>query len=144
MLTVPCLSNQLFLLHHCLLLSASLTPLLITLRAIKLASTLISAMYLSHYGWNQPDLSLTSPTIPTTQMLASGFTSITRHYQYEATKDYVLITDGENPSQIYDNLSHIPPAEPTYSPTDFPYGWSPHIEDFCQDTGHHPDCLDPV
>ena len=25
----------------------------------------------------------------------------------------------------------------------FPYGWSYTIEDFCEEHGHHPDCMDP-
>ena len=126
MLTMLALGNQLIYLHYYLRLSTALIPYTITSRVIRLALTLISVIYPSHYRWNQPDLSLTSPTIPTTQILASGFTSITKEYQYKATQDYVLITDGENESQVYDNLSHIPPSTPPYPHIDFPYGWSPH------------------
>ena len=77
-------------------------------------------------------------------MLASGFTfTKIRDYVYESNQDYVLITDGEE-SKVYSNVAHIPPMEPTYSLVNYPYGWSPHIEDFCQEHGHHPNCIDPT
>ena len=141
MLSVPTLSNRIIHLHYHMGLAATLAPLPISSEGIKLALTLISAIYPSIYSWNRPDLSLTSLTIPTIPMLASGstFTKI-RDYLYESTWDYVLITNREE-SKIYSNVAPIPPSEPTYSPVDYPYGWSPHIEDFCKDFEHHPDAL---
>lgn len=144
MLSVPTLGNRLIHLHHHLGLAAALAPLPISSEGIKLALTLISALYPSVYGWNRPDLSLTSLITPTIPMPASEFTfKMNRDYLYETTRDYVLITNGED-SRIYSNIAHIPPSEPTYSPKEYPYGWSPHIEDFCKDSGHHPDCVDPI
>ena len=29
-------------------------------------------------------------------------------------------------------------------PTNYPYGWTPGIEEFCQVNNYHPDCLDPI
>jgi len=31
-----------------------------------------------------------------------------------------------------------------YGQTDYPYGWSAGIEDFCQTHNHHPDCTNPI
>ena len=144
MLSVPTLGNRVIYLHHHMSLAAALAPLPISSEVIKLALTLISAIYPSIFGWNRPDLSLISLTIPTTLTPASGFTfTRIRDYVYESNQDYVLITDGEE-SKVYSNVAHIPPSEPTYSLVEYPYGWSPHIEDFCQEHGHHPDCTDPI
>ena len=52
MLSVPTLSNRIVHLHYHMGLAATLAPLPISSEGIKLALTLISAIYPSIYGWN--------------------------------------------------------------------------------------------
>ena len=96
---------------------ATLDPLPIPPPSINLALTLISTLSLSCYGWNFPNHSPTSLTIPMTQMPVTKSTSSTEVYQFGQVNEGILITGRNGSHRLYQDRSHIltprPPASTT-------------------------------
>jgi len=123
---------------------AALNQLSLTTPFTSMAVTLISATYPSRYGWNLPDMLITSPTIPTCRIPASESHSLTESYQFSQFKDGIAVK-GPDSLQVYHDKSHIPAHTQgfQYDLITYPYGWSDGIESFCKIGQYHPHCADP-
>ena len=141
---VPTPLNFMYLRYDRNAVFAALSQLSLTEPFTSMAVTLISATYPSHYGWNLPDLSIISPTIPTHRTPASESHSSTESYQYIQLNDGITI-GGPDSLQVYQNKSHFPPCVQgfQYDPVTYPYGWSDGIESFCKIGRYHPLCTEP-
>jgi hypothetical protein len=141
---VPMPLNLMYPCYDCGAVFAALDLLPISTPFINIAVTLISAMYPSHYGWNLPNLSITSPTILTGQIPVSELHSTADLYWYTQLDDGIAI-QGLNSQYIYHDKSHIPPCVQgfQYDLFTYPYGWSAGIESFCLLGDYHPCCTDP-
>jgi len=141
---VPTPLNFMYPWYNCGAVFATLNQLPLTAPFTDMAVTLISAMYPSRYGWNLPDLSITSPIILTRETPASESHSSTEPYQYVQLNDGITI-GGPDSLQVYWDKSHFPPHVQgfQYDPVTYPYGWSDGIESFCKIGRYHPLCTEP-
>ena len=141
---IPLLVHPLFMRQHRRLVCVALRRLPVTLPLVSMALTLLSAVYPHHYGWNHHVSYPISPTslIPPTPAIRHP--SLTDSFYYQLG-DGIVIHKGES-QLIYDNKAYIPTRLPSRSehPTDYLFGWSMGIENYCQLHDHHPDCLDPI
>jgi len=112
---------------------------------IGMALTLISMIYPSQYGWNQPAESRTSPTILMSLMPASGSISNTEICYYEQFRNGIILRKGDD-YHVYHDKSYIPMRNQKSpgSLIDYLFGWTTAIEEFCQSTSHHPNCTNPI
>jgi hypothetical protein len=124
---------------------AALHALPIGLPYISMASTLITATYPFHYGWNHPVSFPMSHITPIHPIPASRYTSLTETYSYSQFNDGVIIHKGST-QHVYNDKSYLPTLgrDRSDNPSDYPFGWSLGIEAHCQQHGHHPDCTDPI
>jgi len=112
---------------------------------IGMVLTLISMIYPSQYGWNQPAESCTSPTILMSLTPASESISNTEICYYEQFRDGIILQKGDD-YHVYHDKSYIPTRNQKSlgSLVNYPFGWTTAIEEFCQSTGHHPNCANPI
>ena len=146
MIRVPYLLNPLFIQHHHTSTYTALHALPISMLSINMALTLISVTYPFHYGWNYLSQSPTSHITQTPQTLVSRFILQTETYYYLQFNDGIVIHDTNNKFKSYYNKSYIPHCMKDHhnDPTNFPFRWTPGIEEFCQVNSYRPDCLDPI
>jgi hypothetical protein len=123
----------------------ALIRLPIPLPYIDMVLTWTSAVYPYHYGWNLPARSPSSLIFPTLPIPASSSNSYSGNSIFSYHYEGILIRKGQSES-FYRDQSHIPPrrSDPNSGTIDYPYGWTTGIEQFCQNSGHHPDCTDPI
>jgi hypothetical protein len=124
---------------------AALHALPIALPHISMASTLITATYPFHYGWNHPVSFPISHSTPIPPIPVSRYTSLTETYYYSQSNNGVIIYKGDT-QHTYNDKSYIPTLLRSKSdePTDYPYGWTSGIEAYCQENGYHPECTNPI
>ena len=75
----------------------------------------------------------------------SEFTSLTETLYYSQLSEGIVIHKGESRLD-YNHKTYIPTRIQgrDVELTDYPFGWTADIEAFCQKSGHHPDCRDPI
>ena len=142
---IPMPLNPVYVHQHRSTMYAALHTLPIDSRYIDMASTLISATYPFHFGWNHHEpfpISHITPIRPTPVLRS---TSLTETYHYSQFNDGVIIHRG-NTHHVYNDKSYLPTRAQDQSdnPSDHPFGWTMGIEAYCQQHNHHPDCTDPI
>jgi hypothetical protein len=144
-LMVPLPLNPLPISIRCAHFCATINHLEVLSRYTSMALTLISALYPSHYRWNHLGELPISPTTPISLTLASNSALNTEAYYYLQLSDGIILQKGDI-YHVYQDKSYIPSCtcQIPDNNTDYPYGWSAGIEEYCQLFGHHPDCTDPI
>ena len=145
MTRISSLLNLLFLQRHHISTYATLHTLPISMPTISMALTLILAIYPYQYGWNYLGQSPTSPITQTPQTLVSRLILQNETYYYSQFNDGIVIHQ-DNQFKTYHDKSYIPTHMKDFhdNPTDYPYGWTQGIEEFCHNNNHHPDCKQPI
>src|SRR5258706_3272834 len=89
---IPMPSNPIYMNMHCSAIYTALHALPIALPHISMVSTLITATYPFHYGWNHPISFPISPTTPIPPIPVSRYTSLTETYYYSQLNDTVILS----------------------------------------------------